>query len=76
MELECPVCGALIELDEEEIEVGEEIECPECGALLVVVKRGRKMYLKPAEEEEEEEYVEDEDEIDWEEVEEEEEETF
>ncbi len=54
MELECPLCGALIELDEEEVEVGEEIECPECGALLVVRKRGKRIYLEPAEEEEEE----------------------
>lgn len=68
MELECPVCGAPIELDEDEIEIGEQIECPECGALLEVKRRGKRIYLEPVEEEEWEE--EESEEEEWEEEEE------
>ncbi len=67
MELECPECGAIIELDEDETEIGQEIECPECGTILILRKRGKKFFLEPLEEEELEEADEDEDETEAEE---------
>ncbi|MCS7103293.1 MAG: hypothetical protein NZ992_05380 [Candidatus Korarchaeum sp.] len=72
MEFECPVCGAIF--DVEDVEEGDEVRCPECGALLVVVKKGKKFQLEPVPEEEEEEWEEEEEE--WEEEEWEEEEEF
>lgn len=33
----CPECGALIDLDEDEIEEGEVLTCPDCDVELEVV---------------------------------------
>ncbi len=33
----CPECGALIDLDEDEIEEGEVLTCPDCDIELEVV---------------------------------------
>jgi len=33
----CPECGALIDLEEDEVEEGETLSCPECAADLEVV---------------------------------------
>lgn len=35
MKAECPVCGAMIELQEDTV-VGELLECPDCGTELEV----------------------------------------
>ncbi len=37
VELECPACGEVICIEEEELEDCEQLECPACGKMLNVV---------------------------------------
>ncbi|OYT32015.1 MAG: lysine biosynthesis protein [Thermofilum sp. ex4484_79] len=56
-EAKCPVCGTPVKIDENYTS-GDIIECPNCGTELVIVKKGRKIYLEEfnkLEEEEDEE---------------------
>lgn len=32
----CPECDAEVEVDETDIELGDEVSCPECGQTLVI----------------------------------------
>jgi len=57
--LECPLCNAPIDVDEEELDEGDPLICEECAASLVVV------CLEPLEiSEAEEEFIELEEESD------------
>ena len=55
----CPVCGTTIEI-EEDYTPGDIIECPNCGTQLIIVRKGKKIYLDEFEEFEEEETEENE----------------
>jgi alpha-aminoadipate carrier protein LysW len=65
----CPLCNAAIDVEEEELDEGDQLTCEECGATLSVVSVDP-LELESADEEEEE----DEDDDDFEEEDEEEEE--
>lgn len=52
----CPECGALIDLEEDEVEEGETFSCPECAVDLEVVNI-HPLELDVIEDEEEEEEV-------------------
>ena len=58
--IKCPVCDAVIDVDEDDIDEGDSISCDECGADLRVLSTDP-LELESAEEEEEEEEDEDED---------------
>lgn len=59
----CPECGALIDLEEDEVEEGESYSCPECAVDLEVVNtHPLELDVIEEEEEEEEEPVESDDE--------------
>jgi lysine biosynthesis protein LysW len=50
----CPVCNAAaIDVEEEELDEGDELTCEECGATLRVASLGP-LELEPAEEDEDE----------------------
>jgi len=68
----CPVCDAVIDLDEDEIDEGDSISCDECGADLRVASVDP-LELESLDDEEEDEDPADFDEDDEEEDEEEEE---
>ena len=68
----CPVCDAVIDLDEDEIDEGDSISCDECGADLRVAGVDP-LELESLDDEEEDEDPADFDEDDEEEDEEEEE---
>jgi alpha-aminoadipate carrier protein LysW len=59
-QIKCPVCDAVIDVDEDDIDEGDSISCDECGADLRVLSTDP-LELESAEEEEEEEEDEDED---------------
>jgi len=56
----CPVCDAAIDVEEDELDEGETISCDECGATLTVVSLDP-LELEPGDEDEDEEDEEDED---------------
>lgn len=66
----CPLCDAAIDVEEEELDEGDQLTCEECGATLNVASVDP-LELESAEDEEEED---DEDDADFDEDEEEEEE--
>lgn len=37
--VKCPECGAVIDVDEDEVEEGEILSCPECEVELEVVQK-------------------------------------
>lgn len=69
----CPMCDAVLDVEEEELDEGDELTCEECGASLSVTSVDP-LELESADDEEEEEedfdYDEDEDEDEEEEEEE------
>ena len=65
----CPECEALMDIEEDELEEGQEVICPECGVELEVIN-ANPLELRLMEEEEEELEDEDEDLLDEEEEEE------
>jgi alpha-aminoadipate carrier protein LysW len=69
----CPECGALIDLEEDEVEEGQSFACPDCAVDLEVVNTNP-LELDVIEEEDEDE--DDADALEEEEEEEEEEEGF
>jgi len=74
----CPVCDAAIDVEEDELDEGETISCDECGATLKVVSTDP-LELEPGddeddEDEEEEDFTFDEDDEDEDEDEEDDEE--
>jgi lysine biosynthesis protein LysW len=74
----CPLCDAVIDAEEDELDEGDELTCEECGAHLTVVGTDP-IEIKPTsegdgdDEDEDEDDDEDEDEYDEEDEEEEEE---
>jgi alpha-aminoadipate/glutamate carrier protein LysW len=52
-QIKCPVCGAVIDVDEDDIDEGDSISCDECGADLKVLSTDP-LELESAEEAEEE----------------------
>jgi alpha-aminoadipate carrier protein LysW len=58
----CPICDAVIDAEEEELDEGDEMTCEECGASLTVVGKNP-IEIEPTVDEEEDE-DEDEDEED------------
>ncbi|HNY38893.1 MAG TPA: hypothetical protein PKJ41_00800 [Bryobacteraceae bacterium] len=76
--LTCPECDAVLDVDESELDEGEELMCDECGAQFIVTQTDP-IELESADEakgfdDEEDEFDEDEDEDELEEEDEEEEE--
>ena len=63
----CPECGALIDLEEDEVEEGETFPCPECAVDLEVVNIHPLELDAIGDEDEEDEEGEDEDELEDEE---------
>ncbi len=60
-QIKCPVCDAVIDVDEDDIDEGDSISCDECGADLKVLSTDP-LELESAEElEDEEEEDDDED---------------
>ena len=55
----CPVCDAILDVEEEELDEGDVLSCDECGATIHVV--GLDPLELESEEDEEEEEDEDED---------------
>ncbi|MEE9234660.1 MAG: hypothetical protein V3U28_04365 [Candidatus Acidoferrales bacterium] len=50
---QCPDCGALLDIDKDDVEEGETLSCPECAVELEVVNRNP-LELDVIEEEEDE----------------------
>jgi alpha-aminoadipate carrier protein LysW len=74
MAANCPECDSLIDLDEMDVDIGDELSCSECGALIRVASDAP-LELELADDEDEED-DEKEDEEDDEEDEEEEEDAW
>jgi alpha-aminoadipate carrier protein LysW len=71
----CPLCDAVIDAEEDELDEGDELTCEECGTHLTVTSTDP-IEIQPASEDDEddEDEDEDEDEDDYEEEDEDEEE--
>lgn len=59
----CPVCDAVIEVEEDELDEGDQLSCDECGATLNVLSLDP-LEVEKASDEDEDEDDEDEDEDD------------
>lgn len=73
----CPECDAEVEVDETDVELGDDVTCPDCGQTLVISNMDPvELDFAPEDDEDEDDDEEDvdEDEDDEDEVEEEEEE--
>ncbi len=58
----CPECDADVEVDDVDIEIGDEVSCPECGQTLVVSSTDPlELDFAPGEDEEEEDDDDDDD---------------
>ena len=57
----CPECDSDIDIDEADVDIGDEMSCSECGALLRVASDSP-LELELADEDEEDEDLDDEDE--------------
>ncbi|HZT38534.1 MAG TPA: hypothetical protein VFA28_11585 [Bryobacteraceae bacterium] len=73
MAVTCPVCEAVLDVEEEDVDEGDTLSCDECGATLTVTSTGP-LELEAADDEEEEEDEEDFEDYDEDEEEEEEDE--
>ena len=71
MAVTCPVCEAVLDVEEEEVDEGDTLSCDECGATLTVTSTAP-LELESAEDDDDDD--EDEDEEDFDEFDEEEEE--
>ncbi len=61
----CPECDAEVEVDEIDIDLGDEVSCPECGQTLVVSNTDPlELDFAPDDDEDEDEDEEDEEELD------------
>jgi DNA-directed RNA polymerase subunit M/transcription elongation factor TFIIS len=69
----CPLCDAVLDVEEDELDEGDELTCEECGET-IVVKSTDPLELQGADEADEDEDEEDFDDFDEDEEEEEEEE--
>jgi alpha-aminoadipate carrier protein LysW len=75
MAANCPECDSLVDLDEMDVDIGDELSCSECGALIRVASDAP-LELELADDEDDDEEDEKEDEEDEEEDEEEEEDAW
>ena len=78
MAANCPECDSQIDIDEMDVDVGDELSCSECGALIRVASESP-LELELAdddEDEDDEDYDDDDDEGDDEESDDEDEETW
>jgi alpha-aminoadipate carrier protein LysW len=57
----CPICDAVIDAEEEELDEGDELTCEECGASLTIVGKNPIEIEPTVDEEEDEDEDEDED---------------
>ena len=71
MAANCPECDSLIDLDEMDVDIGDELSCSECGALIRVASDAP-LELELADDEDEEDDEKDDEEDDEEDEEEEE----
>ena len=58
----CPECDAEVEVDEADVDLGDEVSCPECGQTLVISNTDP-LELDFAPDDDEEEEDEDDDEV-------------
>jgi alpha-aminoadipate carrier protein LysW len=61
MAVTCPECDSAIDIDEFDVDVGDELSCSECGALLRVASDSPVELEAADEDEDEDEEFEDED---------------
>ncbi len=59
--VDCPLCNAVIDVDEDELDEGDSLTCEECGATLTVTGVDP-LEIVPAEEQEDDEEEEEDDE--------------
>jgi alpha-aminoadipate carrier protein LysW len=65
MAANCPECDSLIDIDEMDVEVGDELSCSECGALIRVASESPLEFeLADEDDEEDDDYDEEDDEGD------------
>jgi alpha-aminoadipate carrier protein LysW len=63
MAANCPECDSLIDLDEMDVDIGDELSCSECGALIRVASDAPlELELADDEDEEDDEKEDEEDE--------------
>jgi lysine biosynthesis protein LysW len=60
----CPECDSDVDIDEADVDIGDELSCSECGALLRVASDGPLELELADEDEDEDDDLEDEDEDD------------
>jgi alpha-aminoadipate/glutamate carrier protein LysW len=73
MAANCPECESTIDLDEMDVDIGDELSCSECGALIRVASdRPLEFELADDEDDDDDEDEDDDDEVEEEEVEDEE----
>ena len=56
----CPLCDAVLDIEEEELDEGDEFTCEECGAELAVSSK-EPLEIEPLSDDEEDEDEDDED---------------
>jgi alpha-aminoadipate carrier protein LysW len=65
MAANCPECDSLIDIDEMDVEVGDELSCSECGALIRVASESPLEFeLADEDDEEDDDFDEEDDEGD------------
>ena len=70
----CPECDSDIDIEEADVDIGDEMSCSECGALLrVAIDRPLELELADDDEDDDDDDLEDDDEEEEEDVDEEEE---
>ena len=60
----CPECDAEVEVDEADIDLGDEVSCPECGQTLVISNTDPLELDFAPDDDEDEEDEDDDDEVD------------
>jgi len=60
----CPICDAVMDVEEEELDEGDDLTCEECGASLTVVGKNPIEIEPTVDEDEDEDEDEDDDEDD------------
>ena len=61
----CPECDAEVDIDEADVDLGDEVNCPECGQLLAVSNTDPiELDFAPEDDEDEDDNVKDDDEDD------------
>ena len=59
----CPLCDAVVDVEDDELDEGDEFTCEECGAELTVTGKDP-IEIEPVKDEEEDEEDEDDDDLD------------